>query len=117
MQTVSNQRVIKTHKEKYSGNFLQIKKDYLKNAYKTLESYSALYFYLNLAANKDKYNFAFSPKAILEDIGMPESTCRKAFDLLVQRGFLVRKGEKSNIYDFYETPYGKGFLEEDIIES
>ncbi len=115
--SVPNQRIIINHKEEYEGNFLQIRKDYLINAFNTLQSYSALYFYLILASNSIKFKLEYSPKAILNQFGMPETTCRTNFDLLVQHGFLVRRGEKSNIYDFYETPYGKSFIKNNYNET
>lgn len=106
--TYPNQRIVVTHKEKYKGNFLQIRKDYYINAYRILQSYSAMHLYLYLAGNIDGYKFGYSTKAILAEILMPETTCRTNFNLLVEKGFLVKRAEKSNVYDFYETPYGKG---------
>lgn len=106
--TVPNQRIVVTHKEKYKGNFLQIRKDYYMNAYKILKTYSAMHLYLYFAGNADGYKFGYSPQAILDEIYMPATTCRNCFNLLVEKGFLVKRAEKRNVYDFYETPYGKG---------
>ena len=85
------------------GNFLLIKKSNLYEAYRTLNA-TALCLYLFLAGNKDGYNLEYSPKAIHAEMGMPESTCRDQFKVLVEKGFLVPKHEGSNIFDFYETP-------------
>ena len=85
------------------GNFLMIKKSNLYEAYRTLNA-TALCLYLFLAGNKDGYNLEYSPKAIHAEMGMPESTCRDQFKVLVEKGFLVPKHEGSNIFDFYETP-------------
>ena len=88
------------------GNFLLIKKSNLYQAYRTLNA-TALCLYLFLAGNKDGYYMEYSPKAIHAEMGMPESTCRDQFKVLVEKGYLVPKHESSNIFDFYETPRKK----------
>ena len=85
------------------GNFLLIKKSNLYEAYRTLNA-TALCLYLFLVGNKDGFNLEYSPKAIHAEMGLPESTCRDQFKVLVDKGFLVPKHEGSNIYDFYEKP-------------
>ena len=85
------------------GNFLLIKKSNLYGAYRTLNA-TALCLYLFLAGNKDGFNLEYSPKAIHAEMGMPESTCRDQFKMLVEKGYLVPKHEGSNIFDFYEKP-------------
>lgn len=107
MNTVPNQKIIITHKETYQDNFIRIRKDYLANAYKILDSYAAVYLYICFAGNKDGYQFAFSPKAIANQFGMPASTVKDQIKKLIECGFLVQRHEGSNIYDFYETPQTK----------
>ena len=46
---------------------------------------------------------ALSPAAIRQAVGMPQSTFRDQFTKLVDRGYLVRRGD-SNTFDFYEIP-------------
>lgn len=109
--TVPNQKVVHVHrdmpdKNKKEGNFLLIKNENLYAAYRDLNA-TALCLYLYLAGNKDGFNLAFSPKAIHNEMGLPESTCRDQFKVLVNKGYLVPKHEKSNVYDFYEIPKEK----------
>ena len=102
LETVPNQRIAVIHREKVTSEFLQIQKENLFNAYKTLNAH-ALVVYLYLAANKDTYSLAISPAAIHNVTGMPESTCRDQIKRLIICGYLVQRGD-SNIYDFYERP-------------
>ena len=106
--SVPNQRIVKVHRAMpgKEGNFLQIKKSNLYEAYRTLNA-TALCLYLFLAGNKDGSNLEYSPKAIHAEMGMPESTCRDQFKVLVEKGYLVPKHEGSNIFDFYEKPNKK----------
>ena len=102
--SVPNQRIVKVHRDmpgENEGNFLLIKKSNLYEAYRTLNA-TALCLYLFLAGNKDGFNLEYSPKAIHAEMGMPESTCRDQFKVLVEMGYLVPKHEGSNIFDFYE---------------
>ena len=103
MATAPNQRKVIVHREKCERDFLQIKKENWFAANKDLEPYG-LQVYLYLAGNMNGYNLEFSPKAIHEEMGLPESTCRDQFKVLVQKGYLVPKHEDSNIFDFYERP-------------
>lgn len=107
--TVENQRRVLVHRDmpgKDEGNFLLIKKENLYAAYRDLNA-TALCLYLYLAGNKDGFDLAFSPKAIRNEMGLPESTCRDQFKVLVNKGYLVRRNESSNVYDFYEIPKEK----------
>ena len=75
--TVENQRRVLVHRDmpgKDEGNFLLIKKENLYAAYRNLNA-TALCLYLYLAGNKDGFDLAFSPKAIRNEMGLPESTC------------------------------------------
>ncbi len=80
-----------------------IKKAPLYAAYKDLNA-TALVLYLYLAGNKDGFTLALSPQAIHAETGMPLSTCKDQIKKLIQKGYLVPRGENSNQYDFYETP-------------
>ena len=107
--TVENQRRVLVHRDmpgKDEGNFLLIKKENLYAAYRDLNA-TALCLYLYLAGNKDGFDLAFSPKAIRNEMGLPESTCRDQFKVLANKGYLVRRNENSNVYDFYEIPKEK----------
>lgn len=109
--TFPNQKVVHVHrdmpdKNKKEGNFLLIKNENLYAAYRDLNA-TALCLYLYLAGNKDGFDLAFSPKAIHEEMGMPESTCRDQFKVLVSKGYLVPRHERSNVFDFFEQPKEK----------
>lgn len=55
---------------------------------------------------------ALSPAAIRQAVGMPQSTYRDQFVRLVDKGYLVQRGD-SNTYDFYETPQRATHTEKD----
>ena len=46
---------------------------------------------------------ALSPAAIRQAVGMPPSTYRDQFVKLIDKGYLIQRGE-SNTFDFYEKP-------------
>ena len=107
--TVPNQRTVIVHRDppsKNEGNFIQIKKSNLYNAYRELNA-TCLVVYLYLAGNQEGYELALSPRAINQATGMSESTIRDQINKLINHRYLVPRHEGSSIYDFYETPAPK----------
>lgn len=109
--TVPNQKIVHIHRDmpqNGDNNYTVIKNKNFYDAYKDLRKASrggtATFLWLILAGNKDGFDLAFSPKAIAERAGMPESTCRDLVQILIEKGYLVQKHEDSNVYDFYERP-------------
>ena len=109
--TVPIQRIVHIHRDMPQNgdrDFLVVKNQNLYDAYRNLRDGrrggTAIYLWSVLAGNKDSFDLAFSPKAIAERSGMPESTCRDSFEVLINKGYLVQKKDGSNIYDFYERP-------------
>ena len=98
-----NQKVFRIHKEKPAGAFLMISKDNFYNAYQDLD-YAGTILYLYIASNCDGYELSFSPQAVHDTLGMPESTCRDQVKKLIEKGYLIQKSDNSNIFDFYEIP-------------
>ena len=93
--------MILIHREEAKRDFLGIKNDNWKAASRDLGAHG-LRLYLYLAANANNYNLALSPADIRQSIGMPQSTYRDQFQLLVDKGYLV--ANSSNGYDFFEVP-------------
>ena len=100
--TVPNQRLIEIHRERATSDFLGIKNSHWQAAARDLGAH-ALMLYLYLASNADGFTLALSPAAIRQAVGMPASTYRDQFLKLIDKGYLVRRGN-GNTFDFYETP-------------
>lgn len=71
----------------------------------------ALQLYLYLAKNKDNYLLALSPAAAALEAGIKRTTFEKYVGLLTEAGYLVKR--KGNTYDFYETPYGEEYKDDE----
>lgn len=100
--TVPNQRTITIHRERATTDFLGIKNCNWQAAARDLGAH-ALLLYLYFASNANGFQLALSPAAIRQETGMPPSTYRDQFAKLIDRGYLVQRGD-GNAYDFYETP-------------
>lgn len=100
--TVPNQRLIAIHRERAASDFLGIKNSHWQAAARDLGAH-ALMLYLYFASNANGFMLALSPAAIRQAVGMPSSTYRDQFLKLIDKGYLVQRGD-SNTYDFYETP-------------
>lgn len=73
--TYPNQKLVTIHREELRRGFLGINNSTWKAASRDLGAH-AFRLYLYFAANAQNYQFAFSPAAVYEEIGMPVSTCR-----------------------------------------
>ncbi len=103
MATAPNQRKIIIHREKCERDFLQIKKENWFAANKDLEPYG-LQVYLYLAGNRDGFTLELSQEAAERDAGIKKTSFHKYVNLMIEKGYLVQRGEGSNLYDFYEIP-------------
>lgn len=109
--TVPNQRLVAIHRERAASDFLGIKNSSWQAAARDLGA-QALMLYLYFASNANGFMLALSPAAIERTVGMPPSTYRDQFRKLINRGYLVQRGD-SNTYDFYETPQRATHTEKD----
>ncbi len=100
--TVPNQRLVAIHRERAASDFLGIKNSNWQAAARDLGAH-ALMLYLYFASNANGFMLALSPAAIRQAVGMPSSTYRDQFIKLIDKGYLVQRGD-GNTYDFYETP-------------
>ena len=103
--TVPNQRLVKIHKDnRQKDPFLSININLLAAVYQDLKSAPSFFMYIYFCCNKDNFVVEFSPSHIENKFGFPKSTARDHFNKLIEKGYLVRKSEKSNMYDFYAEP-------------
>ena len=110
-KTVPNQRLVAIHRERVASDFLGIKNSSWQAAARDLGA-QALMLYLYFASNANGFMLALSPAAVRQATGMPPSTYRDQFPKLLDRGYLVQRGD-SNTYDFYETPQRATHTEKD----
>lgn len=103
MATAPNQRKVIIHREKCERDFLQIKKENWFAANKDLEPYG-LQVYLYLAGNRDGFTLELSQEAAEREAGIKKTSFHKYVNLMIEKGYLVQRGDGSNLYDFYERP-------------
>ena len=103
MATSPHQRKVIIHRERPEKDFLQIKKENWFAANKDLEPYG-LQVYLYLAGNKDGFSLELSQEAAERDAGIKKTSFHKYVTLMIEKGYLVQRGDGSNLYDFYEKP-------------
>lgn len=103
--SVTNQLITKTKKEKPQKDFLMISnKDWIE-ASKIL-SPSGFQMYLWLIRHDGNFNNELSKQAFINDFGVNESTYKRAWKDLKDKGYAVQSAEGSNIYYIYASPTG-----------
>lgn len=102
--TVENQRVITTKKEKCDKEniYTPIRLSALYEAMSELSG-NEFKLWVYLGKNIDGYTFALSRVDTIKWCGFSKSTYKKCFDGLVEKGYLVKRNDGSNHYDFYEV--------------
>ena len=104
METVPNQKVVQIQKEKVGKNNL-----YAVISLKGIDEAATLpktafKLWMYLVKNQDKYSFALSCKDFCRWADVSKNTYETAVKELIERSYLVRKEEESNVYIFYEMP-------------
>lgn len=102
-KTVPNQKVVTTVKQNPKVNFMQISNDAWQQACKELTP-GAFKVYLYFMSNANGYTFALSPADIEENLGVSNSTYKRAVKELEEKNYLVQQG--GNTYQAFETPNG-----------
>lgn len=99
-----NQRIIKVkrYSDKARKDFLKISNENLELAMYNLKG-NAFKFYIWLADNSDGYRFTLYPIQFWKKANISYDTYLKAFDELVEKGYLLKHKEKSNVYMFTEV--------------
>lgn len=104
-QTSPNQKCVMTHKTLSDETHLYGKCNIEATllAAKTLSD-RAYKLYTRMNLHQDQYGYALSPTEIRGSIGMSEKRYQQAVRELIEKGYLIRRKNRSNLYDFYEWP-------------
>lgn len=108
-----NQRNITIHRDmpskekKDKGKFLSVYCNKITTAAQVL-SEVPFKLYIYLLCNDDKFDLWFSPAVFAKEYGVGVSTARRAFNTLMEEGFIIEFGK--NQYAFYEEPQLKATL-------
>lgn len=103
MPTFTNQREILINVPKPSKDFIAIDRVYLQQASQHLTPAQTI-IYLDLAGNKNGYIKDFSPAYYQNNYGISIKTAQRAFQELLEQGYLEQSAENANFYTFSIVP-------------
>ena len=103
--SVPNQNITKTIKTKPSSDFLLISNHDWIEASKTL-SPAGFQMYLWLIRHDTNFTNEVSRQAFINDFNSSESTYKRAWKDLKEKGYLQQSKDGSNIYYIYSNPNG-----------
>ena len=75
----------------------------LNRACNALQTKAGIKLFLYLAKNQNKYSFALSSKDFEEWAAVGKTAYDSAIRELIDKGYLVKRDESKEIYDFYEN--------------
>ena len=108
MITYANQKTVTVHKPSYTENFLQVSKDEWMDAFANLTR-SSFGLYLYCCGNKNGYEFGLSSQAVQNDLGISDSSYRRAVEELLIAGYFI-EGSHSKTLHFYTTPQPTSYV-------
>lgn len=77
---------------------------------------SALKIYLYVTSNANNYHFLLCSKDITEKIGISRRTYTSAIADLIDNGFLIKRTDGSEVWDFYDNPPISDLMEINVIK-
>lgn len=109
--TAPNQKIIRVHKDSYSGGYLTIGTEEWQEAFKSLKRIT-FGVYLYLSGNANGFELTLSRRDVMDRLGISKDTYLRAVKELEEKGYLVHKN--GPVWNFYTTPVD---METDIKES
>lgn len=110
--TYPNQSIITIHKPKYSSDFLQVSIDEWQTAFQVLPRIS-FGLYLYLCGNADGFNLALSSAAVQKELGVSDSSYRRAVEDLLAAGYLLMPDGRKTVLDFYTSPQPTDYVKKE----
>ena len=107
-----NQSSITIHKPQYEGNFVQVSIDEWQNAFATLPRIS-FGLYLYLCGNADGFPLALSSAAVQKELGVSDSSYRRAVEDLLAAGYLLMPDGRKTVLDFFTSPQPTDYVKKE----
>lgn len=104
--SVPNQKVIAVNKQPCDeiNIYVKMNVEAIDLALQNLKQGSVLKVWMYFAKNQNGYKFELSSKHVMAYCNITEKTYREAIKTLIEKRYLIPRGEGSNHYDFYEIP-------------
>ena len=93
---------VKRSSERDRGNFFKIGIANLEKASRDLKTAGAFKLFVYLCANADGYTFSFYPVNFYRRYGVSKSTYDRAFEELLETGYLLQSENDANTFFFNE---------------
>lgn len=107
--TAPNQKIIRVHKDSYSGGYLTIGTEEWQEAFKSLKRIT-FGVYLYLSGNANGFELTLSRRDVMDRLDVSRDTYLRAVKELEEKGYLVHKN--GPVWNFYTTPVNKKTIEE-----
>lgn len=109
--TAPNQKIIRVHKDSYSGGYLTIGTEEWQEAFKSLKRIT-FGVYLYLSGNANGFELTLSRRDVMDRLDVSKDTYLRAVKELEKKGYLIHKN--GPVWNFYTTPVN---METDTKES
>ena len=116
--TVPNQKkiLIERTSERVIKDFLKVSNQSLQLAMYNLKG-NTFKLWIYFADNKNGYTMDLYPVDFCSKAGVSDSTYRRSFEELEQKGYLIKSSKQANLYLFREESDSNVIIKPDIINS
>ena len=78
---------------------------------------NALKIYLLVTSNANGYHFLMTSNNVTEELGFSRSTYTRAIKELIDEGFLIKRTDGSEVWDFYDNPPVKEQMHVNVVKT
>jgi len=103
-QTGAYQTTVRTQEKGSKDHLLSIRSQEGERIAMKVLTPTALKIYLYATSNANGYHFLLCSKDITEKLGISRRTYTSALADLIDNGFLIKRTDGSEIWDFYDNP-------------
>lgn len=103
-QTGAYQTTVRTQQSGSKESLLSIRSQKGERLAMQVLSPSALKIYLYVTSNANNYHFLLWSKDVTEKLGISRRTYTSAIADLIDNGFLIKRRDGSEVWDFYDNP-------------
>ena len=111
------QTTVRTQEKGSRENLLSIRSQQGEKIAMMRLGQNALKIYLLVTSNANGYHFLMTSNNVSEELGFSRSTYTRAIKELIDEGFLIKRTDGSEVWDFYDNPPVKEQMHVNVVKT
>ena len=111
------QTTVRTQEKGSRENLLSIRSQQGEKIAMMRLGQNALKIYLLVTSNANGYHFLITSNNVTEELGFSRSTYTRAIKELIDEGFLIKRTDGSEVWEFYDNPPVKEQMHVNVVKT